>query len=181
MRSEFNPNKKRPGHPTLYCSLEAQSVVALLDEAARRGKLPGFSPVRAVGGGTVDGPLFTVTDFGSPFESVLMATAARADSGTRLSFDVRLKPLMPAVFLAVLAATIWPGVWLTDSLLRTYSSWYMSLPDWATYAWYLPLTVPFCPPVFLAAVRRSRVSADAEARELIGKVAALLGARTEID
>ncbi|MBX3403707.1 MAG: hypothetical protein KF699_09895 [Phycisphaeraceae bacterium] len=159
--------------------MEAEAIVARLDEAARRGKLPGFSAARSGRGGGAGGTLFTITDFGSPFESIMVATVVRADSGTHLSFEVRLKPLMPAVFAAVLVVTVWPGVWLTDSLLRTYSSWYMSLPDWATYAWYLPLTVPFCPPAFMAAVRKSRAAAAAEARELIDKVGALLHARTE--
>lgn len=159
--------------------MNADAIVARLDEAARRGKLPGFSDARSGGGAGAGGALFTITDFGSPFESVMVATALRADSDTRLSFEVRVKPLMPAVFAAVLVVTVWPGVWLTDSLLRTYSSWYMSLPDWVTYAWYLPLTAPFCPPAFLAAVRKSRAAAAMEAQELVAKVAALLGARTE--
>ena len=159
--------------------MNADAIVARLDEAARRGKLPGFSAARSGCGDGAGGTRFTITDFGSPFESVRVATAVRADSDTRLSFQVRLKPLMPVVFAAVLVVTVWPGVWLTDSLLRTYSSWYMSLPDWSTYAWYLPLTVPFCPPAFLAAVRKSRAAAAMEAQELAAKVASLLGARTE--
>lgn len=173
MQSEPKPNIPHAALPALVCPLDEAAIVARLDEAARRGKLPGFA------GAPMAGVLFTITDFGTPFESVLVATAHCAEGVTRVTFKVRLKPLMPAVFAAALVVTVWPGVWLTDSLLRTYSSWYMSLPDWATYAWYLPLTAPFCPPAFMAAVRRSRAAAAAEARELIDKVASLLGARTE--
>lgn len=156
----------------LRVPLAAEEIVRRLDEAARRGKLPGFAA--AAPGGEA---LFTLTDFGSPFESVLVAAPATEGDSTRLRFSIRLKPTMPVVFAIMLVITIWPGVWLTDSLLRTYSSWYMSLPDWATYAWYLPLTVPFCPPAMLAALRRSRASAAAEAQELIDKLAAIIGAR----
>lgn len=177
MSSQHEPNTKPVVQAPatlrdLLVPLAAEEILRRLDEAARRGKLPGFAaaaPGREV--------LFTLTDFGSPFESVLAAAATAEGSATRLRFSIRLKPVMPAVFAIMLVITIWPGVWLTDSLLRTYSSWYMSLPDWATYAWYLPLTVPFCPPAMLAALRKSRASAAAEAQELIDKLAAIVGGR----
>lgn len=158
--------------PEVVTDHSPEQICALLDSAAMRGKLPGYESSEA------EGELFRIGDFGTPFEGVLSArySASAGEGGAgRLRFEARLKPIMPVVFAVVLAATVWPGVWLTDSLLHTYFGWY-NIPTWW---WYLPLTVPFCPWVLWVAVKRSRASADAEGRELIGKVAAILGGRVE--
>jgi len=161
------PEIESPGDPT--------SLIAKLDAAARRGKLPGFAPAA---GGT--GTRFELADFGAPFESRLSGAAIDGITpGTaRIRFDrPRLKPLLPWVFALILASTIWPGAWLTDSMLRSYSNWYASRPDWVTYAWYLPLTVPFCPMAMLSALRKSRASGAAEIPPLLDMVAAAVGGR----
>ena len=153
--------------PTVLSPLSGVEILARLDGAARRGKLPGFHK------GQSDS-LFHLADFGAPFESALDATAAPNGSGTSISFELRLKPLMLWVFVAGLVLSVWPGVWLTDSMLKTYFSWY-TMSFWWTCAWYLPLSVPFVPIAILQAIKRSRTSAEQAALELITKVRSLVG------
>lgn len=150
--------------PPLETPLEPVQIVRALEQAARRGHLPGLitAPGAAPGG-----PLFSVQDFGAPFESIMSATAhAAPGGGTRLQWSMRLKRRLPAVFLIVLISTVWPGWWLTDSLLRTYFTAY----DYTTWMWYVPLTAPFVPFAMWTAVKRSRASARTEADRLIARV-----------
>jgi hypothetical protein len=80
--------------------------------------------------------------------------------------------LFPWIFALILVLTIWPGVWLTDSMLRSYWDWYSATPWWSTYVWYMPLTVPFCPVAMRSALRKSRAAAAAEIPAILAKVAA---------
>lgn len=158
--------------PRVDVLLSPVEIVARLETAARRGRLPGFHRAGAEGrgGGTSDA-LFVLTDFGTPFESVLEGLARAQGAGCVLTFRTRLKPLMPWVFTLMLVASVWPGVWLTDSLIRTYFPSY----DIATWKWYIPLTAPFVPLAIWSAVKRSRAAGHAAAEELIRKIQGLLG------
>ncbi|MBX3357043.1 MAG: hypothetical protein KF745_01315 [Phycisphaeraceae bacterium] len=148
---------------------DASGAVALLDAMARRGKLAGFE----AGGG--DG-VFRVRDFGHPFESELVARAERVDGWTEFTLRRRLRPAMPWVFGLMLVATIWPGVWLTDSMLATYFGWYRGIETWW---WYLPLTVPAAPWAMWSAIRKSCAAGDNEAAIVVGKIEAALGSSGE--
>lgn len=150
--------------PTLAVSGTPESIVSRLDAAAKRGKLAGFST-------TSDG-LFQVTDFGGPFESMLIGRAVPDGATTRVGFELRLKSRLAWVYLIVLVATVWPGVWLTDSMLRTYFTGY----DYQTWMWYLPLTAPFVPWAMWASVRKSRRAGREAAIQIISDIAAHLGA-----
>jgi len=110
--------------------------------------------------------LFTVRDFGGPFESILEARLA----DRQLHFTTRLRTTMTWVYFVILVATVWPGVWLTDSMLRTYFTGY----DYLTWMWYLPLTAPFVPWAMWAAIRKSRVRGRTEAAEIIASIRKLL-------
>ncbi len=154
------------------CPGTPAEVLERLDSAARRGKLPGFAKAQK------PGSMFTIADFGAPFESVLEARGEAAGSGTRLEvLPPRLKPLFPWAFALILALTIWPGGWLTDSMMRSYWDWYSAGPWWITYIWYMPLTVPFCPLAMRSALRKSRAAAAAEMPELIKKIVDATGGR----
>ena len=153
--------------PTIESPLSGAEILAKLDAVARRGKLPGFAR-------TSGDTLFQLADFGTPFESVLDARATPTGSGTTLTFSLRMKPLMPRVFLASLVLSVWPGVWLTDSMVRTYFTGY-TINFWWTCVWYLPLTAPFVPVAMMQANKRSRASAHAEALALIAKVQEVVG------
>lgn len=153
--------------PTVETGLSPVEIVNRLDIAARRGKMPGF-----VKGGS-GGVTFSLSDFGTPFESELLSRAEAAGGGNRstLRFELKIKPRWPWVFAIVLVLTVWPGVWLTDSLLKTYITSY-SFPTWI---WYLPLTVPFVPLGMWTAIKRSRASGRAEAMQLIERIRKELG------
>ncbi len=161
-------NAEQNGLPTIRTALSATEIVVRLDQAARRGKLPGFHKSSEAG-------LFVISDFGTPFESIMAARAQSQVNGTELAFELRIKPTMPWLFAAMLVITVWPGVWLTHSMLQTYfPSWY-TISFLLTCAWYLPLTVPFVPLGLLQAMRKSRTSARTEALDLIEKIRGLVG------
>lgn len=154
--------------PAVASPLSPDDALARLATASTRGKLPGFQ--RGPGGVQ---PLCTLDAFGTPFDGALAlyADTANAGLGCTLRPDVRLKPLMPAVFAAVLILSIWPGVVLTESLVASFipgDFW-----KW-TWWWYLPLTIPTAPWAMWVALKRSRASVDASAREQLAKVAELI-------
>lgn len=159
----------------MRCRLSPAEIRARLDSAARKGNLPGWQS--ADGSANPRPELFAITDFAGPFEHILSARAEPGTDGTTLRFELRVKPTMPLVYLAVLVATVWPGVSLTDSMLRSYFTGY----DWRTWMWYLPLTVPFVPLALAGAWKKSRRSAKAQAADLIAKVAGLIDGSTESD
>lgn len=152
----------------------ADAAAARLDEAARRGRLPGFqrSTPKDRGGSSAGGELFRVAAFGTPFDGELLCTAAAEGAGWRLRFRPRLKPLLPAIFAVVLALGIWPGLPLTEKLIADV------LPDgwwtWTAY-WYLPLAIVGSPWAMWTAWRRSVDSIAVSAAEMLGKIRKELG------
>lgn len=159
--------------PSVRCALSPFDAASRLEQAARRGQLPGL--VKA------DEDRFEITDFGHPFESRLFGRLTPlTDSptpGCDVTFSIDMKRRMLWVFVLIWALTIWPGVWITHSMLRVYFPSYGSGGGfwYPTWLWYLPLTLPFAPLSIRGALRKSRASGDKEARELIAKVAAALG------
>lgn len=139
--------------------LGREEILKRLELAARRGRLPGYVPGR-------NGELFGAEELGHPFDYRLSVHAAGVDGGTRLTWSMRMLPRMPAIFGAVLALSVWPGVWLTDSMLRAYFSGY----DYRTWMWYLPVTVLPIPWMWRGFVRRSRESAARLRAELLDAV-----------
>lgn len=154
--------------PELSSPLSGVEIVAKLDASARRGKLPGFHKSES-------DILFKLTDFGTPFESILEARATPSDIGSDLRFTPKLKPTMPWIFIAILVVSVWPGVWLTDSMVRTYFTSYSDVSFWVTCAWYLPLTILPAPFAFMQAVKKSRRTAHEESLMLIEKIRGLVG------
>jgi len=168
----------QPALPHLTVPLESGAIVDRIDQASRRGRMPGF---RA----GAEGGLFVVDAWGTPFDHDLIARAEPADGGTRLEFDLRLRRRLPTIHAIVLVFTVWPGVWLTDSMLKLWFGWYYALTQkdmfvWGgfeafTYLWYLPLCVVPLPWVWRNSHRRSRRTARVSALEIIGKIARELG------
>jgi hypothetical protein len=155
-----------PAGESFDVALSPDQILARLDEMARRGRLPDFRPCAG-------DALFAVCGLGYPFEHELIARATPNGSGTTLSFTLRMRCRMPLVAGIVLALTVWPGVWLTDSMLRTYWEAY----DFNTYLWYLPLTILPIPFGWVKAVRRSRESARHATADVTKKIRdALAGA-----
>lgn len=156
-----NPMPAAPPPPDLPTTLDGAEILRRLDALARRGQLPGFEVGR-------DGVLFTTAAFGEPFDHRL---EARAADGV-IRYSLRMLPRLPLIYAVIIALSIWPGVWLTDSMIRAYFESY----DFPTWAWYLPLTVLPLPPMLIRMVRRSRVAAASHAAELAGRIAAELRA-----
>jgi hypothetical protein len=153
------------GLPTLRSTDSPAQILAALETAARRGRLPGYNPSAAS---------FQIRDFGTPFECALVASFTSPDPGhTAISFAVKVRPLIPAIFAISLIVSIWPGIYLVDSMLQHYFSWY-NIPTWW---WYLPLTVPTSPWAFFSALKKSRASGHADAGALVAKVASELKAQ----
>ncbi len=166
--------------PSVRSAVALSEVVERLDAEARRGRLAGWMATetgehgrRGSHGEPVE--IGRLSDFGVPFESVLLVWARAANAGepadgSVLRFERRIKPRVPLLVAVALVATVWPGITLTDSLLRTYWAGY----DFATWMWYLPMTVPFVPLTMWTAWKRSNASGDLSARELIARIAEIL-------
>ncbi|MFZ2873011.1 MAG: hypothetical protein WAZ94_00850 [Phycisphaerales bacterium] len=152
-----------PGLTEIVTPLGTEEILKRLETAARRGRLPGYEPGQ-------DGELFGAEELGHPFDYRLSVRAEKVDGGTRLTWTTRMLPKMPTIFGAVLALSVWPGVWLTDSMLRAYFSGY----DYRTWMWYLPVTVLPIPWMWRGFVRRSRESAARLRDELMEAVRAEL-------
>lgn len=159
--------------PVLRTPLSVDAAVKRLDALSRQGKLAGFQSGSG-GGGSVGGVVFRTEAFAEPFDRELLASVQQADAnGATFEFRLRLLPKMPLIFAVVIVLSIWPGVWLTDSMLRTYFSWYTIETWW----WYLPLTILpllwYVPSVW----KKSKRMAHESALEVIAKMAKELGAK----
>lgn len=153
--------------PDVLTKLSKPGVLARLENAARRGKLAGFTT------GDPEG-ICTVAAFGDPFDKKLVVIAeSESDGRTRLRWRMRLSPRMPALLLVVLAFSVFPGEPFTDSLLKTYFRWY---DDWVqaglrTWYWYVPLTVIPIPFVWRAVMRRTHRTTWDSAHAAVEKIA----------
>ena len=153
--------------PALTITCSPEQALERLEQAAKRGKLPGFERGAA-------GHLFEVDAYGAIFEYGLRAQASTSKGNTTLAFSLVLRRKIPAIFGVVLLLSIWPGMPMTDSMLRTWSTWYDSLPSWATQAWYVPLMVLPLPWMWLSWVRSSRRAANEQAKVQLETITTVL-------
>ena len=152
--------------PAMTITCPPEQAVDRLEQAAKRGQLPGFSR-----GGSDH--LFEVDAYGAVFEYGLRAKASNVAGRTTLAFSLVLRRKVPAIMAVVFVLSIWPGLPMTDSMLRTWSTWYDGLPSWTTLGWYLPLTIVPLPWMWLSWHRASRLAANKQAKvqlETIGTV-----------
>lgn len=165
--------------PPLPTPHPPRRVIELLTNAAKEGKLPGFiatsPPVQTP---PTSPTIFSVEAFGTVFEHEVRATAQPAASGQPwlLHFSLHLLPKKPTLFLAVIIISIWPGLPMTDAMLRSWIAWYDGLPLWATAAWYLPLTILPLPWLCASWYRASTASANAHALEQRATIEQILAA-----
>lgn len=151
--------------PDVRTPLPAAEIVERLERLSKRGKLPGF----ARGSGEV---LFIVEAYATPFEGVVEARAQTAAEATLLKFSYRMLQKLPVIFAVVCVLTVWPGVILTDSLMKTYFPEFTeSVP---TAWWYLPLTVLPFPWMWVSWLKKSRAMGRQSAQEQIAKISAEL-------
>lgn len=171
------PDQPAPHPAVITTSLPLPEILARLEKAARRGDLPGFER----GGQAISGTAaaFHVDADAVPFEGRLIATASAAFnelSGTTLHLHTRLKQRMPWVFFVVLALTAYPGVLLTESMIRTI------VPGWAwlwstVWWWYFPLSVISIPLALIPAIRKSRTMAARSAVAACVNISKLINAK----
>jgi hypothetical protein len=146
--------------PAIRSPHQPDEIAARLAKLSQRGRIPGFERPN-------DGLLFTATAFGQPFDRTLEAHAEPdGDNGTTLRFSTKLKRALPWTFGLITAFTVWPGVWLTDELCRTYFTWY----DYATWMWYLPITVVPLPWMVRSIMRKSQAAAAESSHDLIERI-----------
>lgn len=155
--------------PVVQSPLSPEAIVERMDKLSKRGKLAGFAK-------GVPPTLFEASAFGDPLEYRLLASAEPETAGTRVSFALKLPAKIPLIYALVITLSIWPGVWLTHSMLITYFSWY-KLTMTGTCAWYLPLTILPLPWMYKKQFVGSRAAALADATDLIQKLATELDAR----
>ena len=134
-------------------------VIDRLETAARRGRMPGFAR---------DGAGFRIRVFAEAFERELIATVTPESGGSVVRLRLRLMPMMPLIYAVSAVVTVWPGVWLTESMLHTY---YPPAQEWWPVAWwYLPLTVLPLPWAARSMWRKSQATAQAEIRKTMEAV-----------
>lgn len=154
---------------TIVTTLSDTKIAEKLLEMSQRGKLPGFEP-RSGG--------FGALAYGWIYDFDLVGTFRDAPSGTRITFELFVKPKMPWIVGALLALSVFPGVWITDSMLSIYFDWYPK-EFWKTCVWYLPLSILPIPWVWKTAMNRSRAAAEFSSVELIERIAAQIGGSVE--
>lgn len=155
---------------TIVTQLEGAGITEKLRGMSQRGKLPGFE---AREGG------FLALAYGWIYDFDLVAKFSGSTGATRIGFELLLKKKMPWVVAILLAVSIWPGVWITHSMLSIYFDWYPA-EFWKTCVWYLPLSIIPIPWVWKMAMSRSRAEAEISARELIERIAGELGGAVEV-
>jgi len=159
---------------TLHSSLTPTEVAARLAKAGRRGRLPGFDAQSQA--------RFRIDCDAVPFEYALVGTikegpASASGPGSVILLHTERRRLMPMIFAVTLALTVWPGVWLTDSLVGVYWSaygrWSEQMP-WLTYAWYLPISVLPLPWVWRSLTRKSKRMAAESAAKIIATIRSIV-------
>ena len=155
----------------LVSAMDSETLAGTLAKAGTRGRLPGFV--------AQSGDSFRVDCNAVPFEYRLIGQIEdRKGVGSVVRLRLVRRKLMPIIFVIVIALSIWPGVWLTDSIMgvywSAYSGWSAAMP-WLTYAWYLPITVLPLPWMWRSFVRKSQSQAGESATKLLTAIQRELG------
>lgn len=157
------------GFPVIDAAVAPSEVLARLLALAKRGKLAGYAALPRHPRG-LDGAAFRVSAFGQPYDrEVIALVAATPGGGSRLSFESRLLRKLPATVIVMTVLTIQPGLWLTDSMLKLYFSWYRIETWW----WYLPLVL-LSLPVLWKQFKRSEAAAREDALKVVEDIRAAL-------
>ncbi|MEM1185047.1 MAG: hypothetical protein AAGI53_08585 [Planctomycetota bacterium] len=160
--------------PDVITKLSPPGVLARLDRASRRGKLPGFVGEHREG-------LCAVAAFGETFDRLMIVKAEPEPNGrTRLWWTLKLELKMPCILAMLLGVSVWPGEPLTDSLLKTYFGFYN---EWVqgglgTWMWYLPMSIGGAVWTWRWAQQKSRVTTHQSAHEMARKIAEAVGGET---
>lgn len=136
-----------------------------LGSASRRGRLPGFHPHAGA-------HEFHIRIFGQPFDRRLIGSLRPTPGGSAASFRLVTVKWLPWLFVVIAVFTVWPGVWLTESMLESY---YTPSRDWWWIGWwYIPLTALPLPWAAKSMWRKSQHVAHAETVQTMEKLEAAL-------
>ena len=151
--------------PPINSPHTSQEVVRRLESAAKKGRLPGFEA------GGKGGELFSVDAFGQMMDYRLCAAAGPSALGTKIAFTLRAVRKVHMILAVMLIVTIWPGMWMTDSMIRSWFTGY-TYPTYVTWAWYIPLAILPIPWMWWSGQKKSLAAAKVHAQEQIAKIAA---------
>ena len=156
------------GFSVIRTALVPSEVLATLLTMAKKGKLAGY---RALGSHPTEksGAAFRASVFGEPYDRELIASVVPEGSGSVVRFESRLLKKFPAIMIVVTVLSIQPGLWLTDSMLKLYFSWYTIETWW----WYLPLVL-LSVPMLWKQFKKSERAAAADALKVVGDIRAAL-------
>lgn len=119
--------------PRIESPYPPRDVVDRVRTGSKRGRMPGFRDLGAGEGGMVR---FAAAIFGIWWDDDLVATVRPNGAGSKLELTRKRRVLIPAVILAVLVLSVWPGVLLMDTLVPSSWGWVGTHVWW----WYVPLT-----------------------------------------
>lgn len=156
--------------PVLRSPLPTREVVERLSRQSKKGKLPGFKLLRKPTSDTDEGGVRLLV-FGGIYDHEMLVRVVPAGAGAELLMRVRLLLKMPMAAIAILVLTVFPGMYLTDSMLSTYFEWYTIETWW----WYMPLVLLMLPMMWKQ-YTQARAEAKREAAELCEKLAQLVDA-----
>lgn len=167
--------------PRLRAPMPPQRLVAVLDEAAKRGKLPEFEPGGEAPASGPGQPLFTMLAYGTPWDADLIGEVEAAGGGegaepgggqTTVRYRLQIRRRMPVIFAITLVLTVEPGRYFMDELLATFfPALHGHVP---TLWWWYPVTIIPIPWLWRGWVRKSRKTTGANARERIGQMAEIV-------
>ncbi len=173
--------------PTVISPKAPTEILAKLASVSKMGRLPGFVPNPAAGAFQVS-VLAGVFDHDLRASMIAKGRESGGDSegeggeqggdavgGTRIAFELVLRRRLPIIMIVVLILTVWPGLPVTDSMLRLYFTAYHE-SGVQTWWWYLPLVVISMPPMWKQ-FQRSRREAHKEAEVVIKHLGSILDGR----
>lgn len=147
--------------PPIFAPMSPSEAIRRLDRASKQGRLPGFER---------RGELrFRALVYGEPFDREMLCDVRAEGDGCVLGCRLRLLKRLPTVAIALIVVSIWPGVWLTDSMIQTYFPGYPNA-FWVTAVWYLPLTVVPLPWILRSMWRKSEGIAQEELVRTVGRI-----------
>jgi len=152
--------------PIVRAPIAPAEAMRGLDRASKQGNLPGFEQR--------GDDQFRALVYGEPFDRELLGTISGDANGCKIDSQLRLLKKMPVLSIVLVVVSIWPGVWLTDSMIQTYWSGYPN-SFWVTAAWYLPLTVIPLPWMLRSMWRKSEGIAREELVKTMAKIERAVG------
>jgi hypothetical protein len=149
------------------------AIVERLSKRAKLGKLAGFRAV-APDSGAGAARRFTMPAGAGVYDHLLTVRVTPEGEGSRLTFVLAMQRRVPTIAAAILVFSLFPGLWLTDSMLSSYSDWYSANVE--TWWWYIPMFLLTLPVMWKQLVV-SVASAREEAGQIAGALRKELGAR----